>query len=139
MTDLDKRSRVGRAPEPIPAPSQGTVRAVRMSFSGPLPHPQVLAQYNEAVPDGAERVFRMTEKQAQHRQGLEVRAQVFAFVLGLISLLGGIALIALGNSVEGLVALVAAIAGLGGAFVVRSVLIQREERALKENLVRNQP
>jgi uncharacterized membrane protein len=108
-----------------------------MSFSGPLPHPQVLVQYNEAVPDGAERVFRLTENQAQHRQALEVRAQTFAFLLSLISLLGGIGLMALGNSVEGLVALIAAITGLGGAFVVRSVLTQREERALKEDLGRN--
>jgi uncharacterized membrane protein len=110
--------------------SSTAVRAVRVSFSGPLPPPRLLAQYNDAVADGAERIVKLTENQALHRQVLEVRAQIFTFVLALIGLLGGIGLIALGNSIEGLVALVAAIAGLGGVFVVRALLVHRGEKAL---------
>lgn len=42
-----------------------------MSFSGPLPPPSLLALYNDAVPNGADRILSMTERQEVHRQGLE--------------------------------------------------------------------
>jgi uncharacterized membrane protein len=38
---------------------------------GPLPHPAVLKQYDDVVPGAAERIMRMAEQQAQHRQDLE--------------------------------------------------------------------
>lgn len=41
------------------------------SFSGPLPPPQLLSQYNEVVPYGAERLMKMAEVQQTHRQDLE--------------------------------------------------------------------
>ncbi len=36
-------------------------------FSGPLPHPQILAQYNQAVPNAADRIIKMAESQSNHR------------------------------------------------------------------------
>ena len=44
------------------------------AFSGPLPPPEILARYNEIVPDGAERIIRVAEKQADHRMALETKA-----------------------------------------------------------------
>jgi uncharacterized membrane protein len=41
------------------------------SFSGPLPPPELLAKYNEVIPNGAERIMTMAEDQSRHRQGLE--------------------------------------------------------------------
>jgi len=41
---------------------------------GPLPPPEQLMKYNEAVPNGAERIFTMVEKQITHRQNLETVA-----------------------------------------------------------------
>jgi uncharacterized membrane protein len=140
VTELDKGRHEGEVPQPNPATGGGpqgpqpgaeaVVQAVRVEFSGPLPHPQLLGQYNEAVPDGADRIVKLTENQAQHRQSLESRAQVFTFILALIALVGGIVLIALGNSAEGLVPLVAAIGGLGGLFVYREIQTQKERKAL---------
>lgn len=43
----------------------------------------------------------------------------------MVALIGGIVLIALGNSAEGLVPLIAAIAGLGGLFVYREFRAER--------------
>ncbi len=40
-------------------------------FSGPLPPPEVLAQYNEIVPGAAERILKMAEEQSAHRRRLE--------------------------------------------------------------------
>jgi uncharacterized membrane protein len=40
-------------------------------YAGPLPPPEILAQYNQIIPNGAERIFSMAEKQSEHRQALE--------------------------------------------------------------------
>jgi len=42
-----------------------------VSFQGPIPPPQLLAQYNDVIPDAAERILRMAENQSEHRMGLE--------------------------------------------------------------------
>lgn len=41
------------------------------SFQGPLPPPEMLEHYGELVPDGADRIIRLTEKEQQHRHELE--------------------------------------------------------------------
>lgn len=35
--------------------------------SGPLPHPQILAEYDKIIPDGAERLLAMAEKEQDSR------------------------------------------------------------------------
>lgn len=40
-------------------------------YSGPLPHPALLGQFNQVIPNGAERIMAMVEKQNNHRMGLE--------------------------------------------------------------------
>ncbi len=83
-------------------------------FRGPLPPPEMLAQYNEALPDGADRIVTMAEKQADHRRRVESRGQIFGFSIAMTAILGGIGLIADGRSAEGLVPLVGALVGLVG-------------------------
>ncbi|MFH1760058.1 MAG: DUF2335 domain-containing protein [bacterium] len=47
------------------------IQVQQASFSGPIPHPQILQKYNEIVPDAAARIIKMAENQATHRQDLE--------------------------------------------------------------------
>ena len=42
-----------------------------MSFQGPIPPPELLQQYNEIIPDGADRIVKMAEAQSGHRIELE--------------------------------------------------------------------
>lgn len=63
---------------------------------------------------------------------MQSRGQIFTFVLALVVLVGGIGLVALGNSIEGLVPLVAALAGLGGLFVYREIQWSKSEKRLRE-------
>lgn len=37
------------------------------AFSGPLPHPEILAKYNEITPGFAERIISMAEKEQNHQ------------------------------------------------------------------------
>ena len=40
-------------------------------YSGPLPHPAMLAQYDSILPGAPERILAMVEAQGRHRQQLE--------------------------------------------------------------------
>ena len=48
-----------------------TLTAEFTALSGPLPPPEMLAQYEEILPGAAERILSMAERQAEHRQKLE--------------------------------------------------------------------
>lgn len=65
------------------------------TFSGPLPPPEDLEKYNKAVPNAAERIIQMAEKEQenrhslqqtelQYRMKLEMRGQILGFVLALL-------------------------------------------------------
>lgn len=68
------------------------------TFSGPLPPPSILGEYNNILPNGAERIMKMAENQSNHRIELEKHAikeelrqskngQVFGFILAIIGML----------------------------------------------------
>ena len=97
-------------------------------FSGPLPPPQVLEGYERTLPGLADRITTMAEQTAQHRRDMErkredrdtkveLRGQVFGFVIALSSFTAGAVLIAIGRPVYGMTALLAAVAGLSGLFI----------------------
>jgi uncharacterized membrane protein len=101
---------------------------LRSSFSGPLPPPQILRGYNEIIPDGAERLLQMAEKEQAHRHRQEEReadgdltlakrGQLIGGGLALIAVVGAIYLLATGKSVTGLAVLGAVVAAFGTAFV----------------------
>jgi len=122
-------------PQPGRATTEITVRS--FEFSGPLPPPQLLTAYNDAFPGCAERIVAMAEKQAEHRQQLEksvvqnnCRAQsfgqIFAFILSLIVLGGGVYVLAQGKSIAGFSAIILALGSLIGALYVSRIGQQRE-------------
>lgn len=67
------------------------------SYSGPLPSPASLDQYNRIIPDGADRIMKMAENQSSHRIKIEElvirgqvresgRGQIFGLILSLLAL-----------------------------------------------------
>lgn len=74
---------------------------MRMSHSGPLPHPSILQSYEAVIPGSAARILTSSEIQAKHRQELEssvIKANIlaqgrglnYAFILALVTIVGGI-------------------------------------------------
>jgi len=45
-----------------------------VAYSGPIPHPNDLARYEEILPGAAERIMKMAELQAEHRRALEIQS-----------------------------------------------------------------
>jgi uncharacterized membrane protein len=113
-------------------------------FSGPLPPPEILAHYNVIVPGAAERILVMAEKQSQHRQSLEAKVITsditkskmglwFAFVLGLISLGGGVFLIHSGKTVAGSIFSGVYLVGVISVFVYGSQQRRKEREGRAES------
>ncbi|WP_444878207.1 DUF2335 domain-containing protein [Citrobacter koseri] len=44
------------------------------SFSGPLPPPEIIRDYDKILPGGAERIFAMAEKEQAHRHNIDSTA-----------------------------------------------------------------
>lgn len=86
--------------------------AIMTSYTGPIPPPELLAQFNEIIPNGADRIMTMAEKQQEHRFGLEDkslsanlkesgRGQIFGFVLVSLAILLAVYMIFTGKTTEG--------------------------------------
>lgn len=56
---------------PKPIQNQQAHSSLNMSWSGPLPPPGALQQFNDIIPDGANRIMAMVEAEQAHRIGHE--------------------------------------------------------------------
>lgn len=102
----------------------GTIQA----YSGPIPPPQFLAQYELLVPGIAKKFLEEPHIEAEHRRVLEKmigqeqiklakRGQLMAFSLAICCILGAFWTIFSGHSIEGLGALLFSIAAFTGIFI----------------------
>ena len=113
------------------------IQASQTQFTGPIPPPEVLIKYNEALPTAAERIVAMAESQLKHRQELEkqviesgCRAQqrgpIYGLIVCLAAIGGGVYLIHSGQSVAGLVSIIGAIGGVTIVFITGKVFQQKQ-------------
>ena len=115
------------------------------SFSGPIPPPALLEKYNEVIPNGAERIMAMAERQSAHRELLEARVvngnvsnqtrgSYFAFAIVLVAIVAGFELIREGRNVAGLAAIISAIGGVATVFIYTKNEQRKERNAKAGNL-----
>lgn len=85
-------------------------------FSGPIPHPRIMAAYKEIQEDAPDRIIKMAELQQQHRMGLErvvitgdVRRADVGLYLGFILFFGlgggSLYLMSIGKDLQGYITL----------------------------------
>jgi len=112
-------------------------------FSGPLPAPQMLEGYDRVLPGLAGRIVERWERESDHRQHIEKavvrsrisiqsRGQIIGAIISVIVLAAGIVFVATGRDTTGLVAILAPLAVLVGAFVYGEVK-SRAERAREDS------
>ena len=128
--DLERAQNEESGEEPIsdverPALRRLTRRSVQLHFRLPLPPPNILREYDEVAPNAAERILRMAERQAEHRNSIErgdSRRATLGIIAGVIVALATLALPAyafyLGQPFTGLVS-VGVIVGVSG-FIYRT-------------------
>ncbi len=73
-----------------------------VSFSGPLPPPEALRAYSEVSSDYPERIMAMAEKEAAHRQEVEIRVLAASERRVVAGLWTGAAIAVLGLVIAGL-------------------------------------
>lgn len=122
-------------------------------FSGPLPHPRILADYEITLPGCADRIVAMAERQAEHRLAQEAkeeahrhaqeakvidsncraqdRGPLLGFALCMGTLLAGTFLIYQGREVSGLVAILTALTAVVVVFVTGKRAGHKEREAKK--------
>lgn len=107
-----------------------------MMFSGPLPPPDVLERYDSIVPEGADRLLSMVEKEQKHRlemreklvdcQVIDIssarkqtgRGQVFGLIIGLSIIFAGVLMTYWGYAIPGATVITGTVAGGVGVFVI---------------------
>jgi uncharacterized membrane protein len=103
--------------------------AEQHSFSGPLPHPEIMIGYNKIVPNAAERILAMAESDAEHQREIEMFAitstrnearlgQILGFTIGISALI--VALICALNGQENVAMVIGGttVVGLVSAFII---------------------
>lgn len=114
-----------------------TSKIVAEMYSGPIPHPDLFAKYEETLPGSADRILGMAEKQAKHRQELEKavvfsgvrdsrRGQYFAFIIGVIGIVGGFILILFNKNAFGIATIITSLTALTGVFVYGRISEKKE-------------
>jgi uncharacterized membrane protein len=107
---------------------RSVVVTMHKTYSGPLPDPQTLAEYSEIIPNGAERIMQMAEKQLEHRIQMENKVvggqmlqsnigQILAFLIGLAALFASTYCIVSGYEWSGSLLGLAGLTGLVTAFI----------------------
>jgi uncharacterized membrane protein len=101
----------------------GEIHELRSIFSGPIPPPNILRDYNQAVPGLGDRIVTMAEKEGDHRRYLEKtslegelrlnnkivdyyaaevhRGQTFAVAIGFFAILAGTVAALMGAQIAG--------------------------------------
>jgi len=95
-------------------------------FSGPIPPPLLLSEYDQVLPGLADRLVTLAEGEAAHRHALQFRrvrlaeaGLASAFVIAMSTIFGGIYLIHEGSTREGLGGILAAVAALLVVYLTR--------------------
>jgi uncharacterized membrane protein len=106
-----------------------TIEGKITAHRGPLPHWEDLEKYDQIIPNGADRIMTMAEKQQDHRMSLETiaiteqltqskRGQTFGLLIGLTAIVGGVACILLGHEWSGAFLGGGGLTGLVSVFVI---------------------
>jgi len=126
-----------------------TVQVAHVSqtrFSGPLPHPDILARYEQILQGAADRIIAMAEAQSRHRQELETKALDsdiknsrtglhYGLIIGLATILSGAACIIVGQQWGGIFLGGAGLTGLVGVFVYGSHEKKKERKNRLEKML----
>jgi len=128
--------------EPIKEEMRQVTRTVREEsfWQGPVPHPENIKKFDAIYPGAAKLIFGQYEKQSNHRMKLEsftVRkgirnetvGMIFAFVIMVCIIGGGIYLMAAGKDGVGLTT---SLAGFGGVITLFLVRKRSSDKELRE-------
>ena len=101
---------------------------ITQEYHGPIPHPNIIKQFEEILPGSADRILKLSENEQKHRQNLEKKAVdhqirietlglLFGFILALIIIAGGVYLLINDKSARGFSLIIGGIAAIITPFI----------------------
>ena len=138
---MSKKANKSNLPSVRPTQQQHIEVATMSAYIGPIPDAAQLEKYDLICPGAADRIITMAENQSRHRQKMEnmviasnVRNStlgvIFAFILGLATITGGVFLAYNGQGWPGALLGSAGLIGLVSVFIY-GTRSSKEERAQK--------
>jgi uncharacterized membrane protein len=112
---------------------------VQKSHSGPLPDAETLEHYDKIIPNGAERIMSMAEKEQAFRHTYTSsvtkrqlnqisKGQIFGFIIAIVGVGGGIFLAYSGKETSGLSTIIASMVMLVGAFIYGKAQDKKQDK-----------
>lgn len=124
-----------------------------VSFSSPIPPPQILQSYEDINPGLADRIIKMAEKESQHRHEMEKKmldadielnktslahsarevmtGQCLGFAIGVIAITSGVFTVYIGHPVSGTFFGTGGVIGLVTAFIHGRKNIEKQQQITK--------
>lgn len=128
----------------------GFIAISQESFSGPMPHPDILRGYKELISDAPERILKMAEQEQIHRMMIEKQvleqngnnikeaakanrlSQIFAFFLTVLLIIAGVLLTIVGYVAVGITIFGTTIVALAAVFITgKSIRQSKKKEQLK--------
>lgn len=113
---------------------QTLLLAQLQGHAGPLPSPEMLAEYKDVSPRALDWIFEAATKEQDNRHWCDKeplrqsgRAQIFAFTIAILVILVGAFLVYEGKSTQGLAAIMVPLASILGVFVYKEIRSARSE------------
>lgn len=119
----------------------------RVHFSGPLPDPMVLDQYEKILPGSADRIIKLAEKQSEHRIEIEKKVinsnikksekgLLYGLVIGIATLISATLIGIFGKNTASYI--LSGIIGAGGLGSLVTVFIYSKNETRKERATRRE-
>lgn len=131
MNKSDAQAAIKKAAQTVIAeksqqPQAFHVQVQQQLTAGPLPPPEVLKRYGEAVPNGPERIMAMAEKEQRHLHTLQnwsvaltLVGEVFSWSLVVLAMAGAFFLVLKDKRLEGAASLFTGLALLAAGYFER--------------------
>lgn len=124
-----------------------TVTSTTTSYSGPIPPPEILRQYEEVSPGSVALILEWAGSQAKHRQGLEEYALkhearrswgglIAGFFVAMTAIVGGITAILYGYDTAGASVISLTVVSLVSTFLYGTWSRKSERQSRNEALIR---
>lgn len=138
MTAQSTPKSTAKEETPSNQPNSRSVHVIsaEVEYAGPIPHPEILAGYENTLAGAADRIIKMAEEEQRHRHDQEHRmlesdirlqrsGMILYFILGLILMVLGFILLYMNRDLSGLASVLNAFAGISAIFAPPGYLVYK--------------
>lgn len=142
LKDTKPRKEVDKNKVSSPIEPKAVQVSQSVSYQGPIPHPRILADYENVLPGAADRIIKMAEREQEHRHEFDAKCQasdsrdsllgiLFALFISLSTVGAGILIIFNVPSIRGIIS--GSVLSLSGLAAVVGSFLKHTQATWKNN------